>query len=165
MLESFGAWVCEAIREFFNTSILPRGYNASSLVILLKVPHPNTTTDFRPIRYHNLLCKWIFKLLCSRLKEVIPHSIIPNQSAFTKGRELLFNALLGQESTRGDTRKHICSRFIIKTDLKKAFDSVHRKFIIALLNSLKFLAIFVSWIKTHITTLTFALNLNGSTYG
>jgi len=49
---------------------------------------------------------------------------------------------------------------MMKIDSKKTFDLVHWDFIIWLLNSLKFPTVFVSYIRSYITTPTFTLTLN-----
>jgi len=73
-----GPMVCEAIKEFFNTGFMPRFMSATKLVILPKITHPQAITDFRPISCCNVLYKCISKMLCARIKGVLPHLI--NQS-------------------------------------------------------------------------------------
>ena len=101
-----GNLVCSAIKEFFSEGSLPEFYGQTKLTLLPKVAHPKRPQDFRPISCCNVIYKCITKLVCARLKEVLPHLIDAGQGAFVQGRELLFNVLLCQDLARGYNRKH-----------------------------------------------------------
>lgn len=123
-----GSLVCDAIQEFFTTGQLAPACNFTNLVVLPKVPHPMNSTDVRPISCCTVFYKSISKLICNRLKKVLPSIISPSQGAFVQGRELLYKVLLCQELVRVYNRQHISARCLMKIDLKKAFDSVHWDF-------------------------------------
>ena len=124
-----GELVCNAIQQFFQSSYMPPFPRQTKLILLPKVPNPTQVKDFWPISCCSVIYKCIAKLLCSRLKEVLPHLIQQPLGAFVKGRELLFNILISQDIVRGYTRKGISPRCIMKIDLHKAFDSVRWGFI------------------------------------
>ena len=111
-----GPLICSAIREFFSTGDMPSFYGETKLVILPKVLNPERAKDFRPISCCNVIYKYITKLLCTRLKEVLPLLINLNQGAFVKGRKLLFNVLLCQDLVRGYNRKPAIPSCIMKVD-------------------------------------------------
>jgi len=92
--KSIGPLICLTIKEIFSTGELPSFYGETKLVILPKVQNPERAKDFRPLSCCNVIYKCITKILCSRLKEVLPLIINPFQGAFLKGRELLFNVRL-----------------------------------------------------------------------
>jgi len=46
---TIGPMVCSAIHEFFKIGVMPNYISATKLVVLPKVPHPQTATDFRLI--------------------------------------------------------------------------------------------------------------------
>ena len=122
--KDIGPSICSAIKEFFFREYLPSFYGQTKLVLLPKVPNPERANDFRPISYCNVVYKCITKLICARLKEVLPHLIDAVQGPFINGRELLFNVLLCQDLARGYQRKHTPPQLHLKVDLHKEFDSV-----------------------------------------
>jgi len=94
-------------------------------VILPKMKNPEKPSDFRPTFCCNVIYKTITKLLCSRLKEVLPSLINEGQGAFVQGRELLFNVLLCHDLARGYNKKNNPPSCLMKVDLHKAFGLVH----------------------------------------
>ena len=138
-----GTQVCLAIKEFFSTGILPEELNTTRIVLIPKIQSLKTTSDFRPIACCKLIYKTISKLLCSRLRKVLPNVINHSQGAFIDGRKLLFNVLLCQEITTGYNRRQITSRCMMKIDLKNAYDLVHWDFVREILDGLQFPPIFI----------------------
>jgi len=155
-----GPLICSAIKEFFSTGELPSFYGETKLVNLPKVQNLERAKDFRPISCCNVIYKFITKLLCPKLKEVLPLIINLGQGAFVKGRELSFNVLLCQDLVKGYNRKHATPNCIMKVDLHKAFDAVHWDFIKEILNALKFPPLFTQWIMKCITSVKYSISLN-----
>jgi len=54
---------------------------------------------------------------------------------------------------------------MLKIDLQKAFDSIHWEFVKEMLTELKFPEIFIKWIMTCVTLVTFSINLSGQECG
>ena len=159
--DDIGPLVCNAIQEFFERGLLPSFYGKTKIILLPKVPNPVKPSDFRPISCCNIIYKCITKLLCTRLKEVLPHLIDAGQGAFVKGRELLFNVLICQDIVRGYQRLHTPPCCVMKVDLHKAFDSIHWDFVQEMLLALKFPPLFVKWTMNCISQVQFAINVNG----
>ena len=109
--------------------------------------------------------KCISKLLCNRLKKVLPSVIDQSQGTFVSGRQLIFNVLMCQEVARGYNRKHVSPRCMMKIDLRKAYDSVYWEFVEELLASLKFSSMFIKWVMSCVTTPTCTLHMNEDDYG
>ena len=117
-----GPLVCVAVQDSFKkTGHMPKHISSTKLVILPKISHPQTAFDFRPISCCSVVYQCISKLLCQRIKEVLPSLINPSQGAFVKGRELLYNVLICQDIPRSYQRQSISPRCILKVDLQKAF--------------------------------------------
>jgi hypothetical protein len=53
----------------------------------------------------------------------------------------------------------------LKLDMEKAFDRMEWKFLLVVLEKLGFSPIWISWIRTCISTPTFSILLNGNPYG
>ena len=130
-------------------------------MMLPKINNPERAADFRPISCCNVIYKTITKLICSRLKEVLPTIISDGQGAFVKGRKLLFNVLLCQDLVRGYTRKVSPPYCLMKVDLHKAFDSVQWDFLSDWLNALKFPPPFTKRIMNCVASIHFTISING----
>ncbi|XP_057248199.1 uncharacterized protein LOC130590186 [Beta vulgaris subsp. vulgaris] len=75
--------------------------NSTILCLIPKVAQPVDVTQFRPIACCNVIYKIISKMLCSRLKDVLPHLIDQVQSAFVANRYLVVRALKAFENVSG----------------------------------------------------------------
>ena len=121
--------LCLAIQNFFQIGSLPSHLSETKLIVLPKVDHPQSVTEFRPISCCNVLYKCISKLLCQRIKAILHIIIHQSQGTFVRGRELLYNVLICHDIARGYQRKHITPRCILEVDVQKAFDSIHWNFV------------------------------------
>ncbi|XP_056689968.1 uncharacterized protein [Spinacia oleracea] len=82
------------IKYFFVTEKLLKEINVTPISLVPKLPVPASVGDFRPIACCSVLYKCIFKLLCAKLKLVLPDIVSPNQGAFVSKRSILHNVLL-----------------------------------------------------------------------
>lgn len=114
-----GDLICNTIHEFWQTGKLSPHLSDTRIILLPKTPNPQSVSDFRPISCCNVIYKTISKLLCIRLKEVLPSIIDQSQSAFVKGRELLFNVLICHDLARGYNRKNISPGVFSKWTCKR----------------------------------------------
>ncbi|XP_039043801.1 uncharacterized protein LOC120183093 [Hibiscus syriacus] len=96
---------------------------------------------------------------------LIPKIPNPSKIAFVKGISIVDNTLLSQEIVRGYNRKNISPRCSMKIDLHKAFDSLNWDFLSAVLKALDLPPIFISWIESCYSTVSFFVSLNGSLIG
>ena len=87
-----GSKLRKAVKEFFSSGEMLKEWNETKLLLIPKVDNPTYAIDFRPISYCNVI--YVCKLLCTRLKEVLPHLINQSQGPFVRGKELLFNVLM-----------------------------------------------------------------------
>jgi len=82
-----------AIICFQDTCFIPRGCNASFIVLVLKKVNLSNLNEFRPILLVGCVYKILSKILANRRKKVLPSVIDVNQSAFLGGRGMLDNIL------------------------------------------------------------------------
>ncbi|KAI0513575.1 hypothetical protein KFK09_009600 [Dendrobium nobile] len=158
-----GTQVFDAVNSFFTSGSLPKGVKATAITLIPKCSHASNINDFRPISLCNVFYKIIAKILAERIKKVLPLIIHESQSGFIANKCSTDNIILASKILRDfkGSQKGFCA----KLDIKKAFDSVSREFLIARLLQKGFPEIFVSWIKSCISEVYFSVCLNGSLEG
>jgi hypothetical protein len=90
--------VCKAILCFLNSRQLDEQINVTNIALIPKVKKSTHVSKFQPISLYNVIHKLISKVLANRLKEVLPHIISVNQSAFIPGRLISDNILATYET-------------------------------------------------------------------
>lgn len=83
--------------EFFAGVPIPRAIGSTLMVLLPKKESPITFGDYRPISLRNFFYKVFTRILCDRLKHLLPSLISEEQSAFLQGRDISDNVLLVRE--------------------------------------------------------------------
>ena len=78
--------VLKFVSHVFDSPQDIRKINQTYLVLIPKVPQPETLRDFRPISLCNVLYKMITKIIANRIKPMLDKVIAPNQSSFVPGR-------------------------------------------------------------------------------
>lgn len=76
-------------------------------------------------------------------------------------RLLLENVLLATELIKDYHKDTISARCALKLDISKAFDTVKWDFVIAILEAMAFPTVFISWIRSCITSASFSVMVNG----
>lgn len=160
-----GTDVVNAILWFFKHCHLPRCVNATAIALIPKQDCPSKMSHFRHISCCNVVYKCIAKLLAKRLKVVILVLISPNQSAFVPKRVIKDNVMLAQALCRNYHLKTGPAKCAMKLDISKAFDTLNWSFLFAAMEIMDFPPLFITWIKTCITTSMYSVKINGSLEG
>ncbi|XP_074282709.1 uncharacterized protein LOC141607248 [Silene latifolia] len=160
-----GDTVIQAIQNFFQTGKLLRQVNTTTLTLIPKVDNPKSVLEFRPIACCNIIYKAITKVMCNRLNRVLPDIINESQGGFVKNRNIVENVLICQDLVRMYNRKVASPRCMIKIDLKKVYDSVEWSFLSQMLYALKFPKRFIELVMVCVTSPSYSLSVNGSTFG
>lgn len=92
--EVVGGEVCNAIMDFLNTNKMLKEINSTRFTLIPKGNFPKSVIDFRHISCCNVIYKGISKVLCERLKMVLPDIITENQSAFVHSRFIAHNIMI-----------------------------------------------------------------------
>lgn len=85
-----------------------------------------------------------------------------NQGAFVPGYVIHNHILLTYELIRGYRRKGGTSRCMVQMDIQKAYDTIHWKAMEKILIEVGFRQIFVNWIMTAVTSISYRFNINGN---
>lgn len=160
-----GQEVINSILSFFSTKHLPPSTNSTILTLIPKFPGATIIKDYRPISCCNTLYKVISKILVNRLKPLLPSIILPNQTAFIKGRLLLENCLLASELISGYHKQQVDKKLTLKIDIAKAFDSVRWDFLVACLQALNLPPDYIQWIHACFSTTSYSVGINGRLHG
>ena len=109
------------VNQFLFHGEVANGLNDTNICLIPKTTRPNVMSQFRHISLCNVSYKIISKVLCLRLRKVLPDRISETQSAFVAGRQISNNIMIAQEMfhalrTKPSGRN---KRMAIKTDMSK----------------------------------------------
>jgi hypothetical protein len=162
-----GEEVCLAVLNSLNSGILPENLNMTHIVLIPKKKNPTTVMDFRPISLCNVLYKLISKVLANRLKKILPIIISQTQSAFIPCRLITDNILAAYETlhTMNSKMKGKKGFMAVKVDMSKAYDRVEWCFLKEAMRRLGFAPRWVQLIMMCVTTVKYAVVVNGNPSG
>lgn len=104
-----GSEVITSILQLFTSSYLPTTANSKILSLVPKRPRASLITDYMPISCLNTIYKTISRILVKLLKPLLSDYIVPNQTAFVKGRLLVENTVLASELKMDTTKTQVRS--------------------------------------------------------
>lgn len=117
-----GPGLTTEIQDFFRSAVMPAGWNHTQISLLPKIANPSRMQYMRPISLCSVQYKIISKILCNRLKTILPEIISETQGAFVSGRIISENILIAHEMIHGlRTNTKVSEGWMtIKTDMSKA---------------------------------------------
>ncbi|KAL2498245.1 Uncharacterized protein Adt_23795 [Abeliophyllum distichum] len=157
--------IFQAVLDFFAGGHFPRGFSATSIVLIPKRDNACRWSEFRPISLCTVFNKLVTKLLNSRLSNILPQIISAPQSGFIPGRLIGDNILLAQELLHTLDTKVRWGNAILKLDMAKAYDRLDWGFLISVLEGFGFDAIWIDRIRRCISECHFSILLNGRPCG
>lgn len=152
-----------AVKQFFENGKLLKELNCTTLTLIPKIENPTSVLDFRPSC--NVINKCITKLLCTRLKEVLPYLVSPNQTGFVEGKQIIQNRTIIQNIPGRYGRKSSPPGCLLKVDIQKAYDSVNWDFLLEMLQAFNFPYKFIQLIMACVTSPAYSLAINGNLEG
>lgn len=163
--EIIGTDVTTSIGQFFTSGFLPAAANATILSLVPKRQGAYLVTDYRPISCLNTVYKVISCLLVRRLKPMLQDLIVPNQTAFVKGRLLIENTVLVGELVNGCHKHTTSKRITIKVDIAKAFATLSCDFLFSCLQGINIPPLFLRWLRACVCTPSYMVGYNGTVNG
>jgi hypothetical protein len=131
----------DVVRAFQAISVMDcRSFhhlNEALITLPPKVDNPEGLGDYRPISIIHSFGKIFAKILANRFAPTFLHLILPNQSAFIKGRQIQDNSRYVMGTARTLSIRKSPS-VLFKIDLAKAFDLVNWFFLLELLSTIGF---------------------------
>ena len=160
-LDLVGCDLLAVVEESRQAGFIHGPINDTFIALIPKSDHAEGFDDYRPISLCNCLYKIISKVISRRLKEVLSQPISSEQFGFLEGRQIheaIGVAQEGLHSMKVQKQKGA----VIKIDLSKAYDRVSWLYIRMLLTHLVFSYEFTRWVMACLTTVSFAVLINGS---
>eukprot|EP00253_Pinus_taeda_P027103 PITA_27103 len=120
--------VLDLVEESRSMHWLLPSLNSTFIALVPKGEEANTPNKFQPIALCNVIYKLISKVVANRLKPLLPLLILPEQTGYVEGRQIMDGIILSNEVIYS---LKILKKpgMIMKLDLSKAFDKLSWEYI------------------------------------
>jgi len=156
-----GLDLLHVVEESRRAGIIHQPLNSTFIALIPKVDKPKSFDDYRPISLCNCVYKIISKIISKRIKRVLSKHVSGEQFGFLEGRQIHEAIGVAQEGIHSMHKLKI-EGAVIKIDLSKAYDRVNWLYIRMLMTHLGFEVDFIRWTMSCITSVSFALLINGA---
>ena len=157
-----GKDLVEVINEGFKRGELSLSMRRGVIVLIWKGDDKRLLKNWRPISLLNYDYKAITKVLATRVRDILPKIIHPNQKCGIKGRSIHDGVALIRDIIEYVNRKHLPG-VIISLDQTKAYDRVEWEFLFKVLRKFNFGSNFIHMIRTCYTNIESCVKVNGFT--
>ncbi|PRQ36764.1 putative RNA-directed DNA polymerase [Rosa chinensis] len=145
---------------------MPSTFNSGLIVLIPKVDHADSITQFPPIALTNFVFKIINpKILALRLASIAARIISPQQHAFVPGRHISDCILMTSECFNLLDSKCHGGNVAIKVDITKAFDTLSWGFLLHVLHAFGFHQKNLHWVHALLRSAKLSLSINGRSVG
>ena len=163
--------ITEAINSIWSgDEILSEEDNKAYISLIFKQGDTEDPFNYRPISVTNAFYRIMAKAVTNRMQHVISSIVEWNQSGFIKGRDIRANIFFISEGLKTFKKELLNSqngdlfKALISLDFKKAYDSIDRKFIIALLEKANFPVGVINFVKSSFSNTTSCFKLPDGSY-
>ncbi|CAN1810998.1 Putative ribonuclease H protein At1g65750 [Linum perenne] len=163
----FGSSISSDCRSWLTHFTIPESVRDTNIVLLPKKQNPSSMSDLRPISLCDVRYRLVSKVLANRLRQVIPHIIGEEQSAFVQGRSIVDNVLIAAETLHTmNTRRYAkFGEVAVKVDISKAFDRVEWDYLKMILQKMGFADQWVRWMIMCVTSARYSVLVNSKKVG
>lgn len=162
-----GEEIFSACTTWLKEGRFPQHLNDTCVTLIPKCDTPTSMKDLRPISLCNVVYKILSKVLCNRMKSVMPDLVDKSQSAFVAGRSIQDNILIAFElihSMKKKVRGKI-GDMALKIDISKAYDRVNWTYLELILKKLGFYDTWRRWVMMCVTTVRYSFKVNDEIVG
>ena len=106
-----------------------------------------------PISLINVDVKIVSKVTAMRFKAILPFLVHHSQNTFIKGTSI-FDAIRTIDDILEYAKRNSRTGILVAIDSEKDFDSLHRTFLVKVLQKFNFGKYFSQWIRTFYTNLS-----------
>jgi hypothetical protein len=135
--------------------------NATFVALIPKSDEPKSMDNFRLVSLCNCIYKVVSKVIARRIKSILSDKLSREQFGFLEGKQI-HKAIEVAREVMHHVKMRKVEGAILKIDLSKACGLISWLYIGMLLTHLGFKVPFINWVMCCLTTVSFAVLINGS---